>query len=144
MYTFQLSTEIHKPVDTVIRLYSDRSLHPKWNPGLVSDELTTGKNGEKQYKTIYGKGRRKLVMKETILRDALPGLYVVRYEMKGVINTVRNSFVPISPGVTKWNAEFEYSFKGLKNLIATYMRSNFEKQSTIIMNNFKGFAESVR
>lgn len=144
MYSFKLSVDIQQPMDTVIRLYTDRQLFPRWHPGLISDELITGKSGEKQYKMIYGKGRKKLIMTETILRKELPDHYDVRYEMKGVVNTIQNSFSSSSPGVTQWNAEIEYSFKGLKNLIATYMRSNFEKQSVIIMNNFKGYAESVR
>ncbi len=144
MYSFHLSIDIQQPIDTVIRLYPDRTLFPRWQPGLVSDELISGKNGESFYKMTYGKGRRKLIISETVMRQELPDHYDVRYEMKGVTNTAQNSFISVSPTVTRWNAEVTYSFKGLKNLIATYMRTNFENQSVLIMKNFKGFAESFR
>ncbi|MDQ3016462.1 MAG: SRPBCC family protein [Bacteroidota bacterium] len=144
MYSFDLSIEINQPIEKVMELYQKRILLPQWQPGLVLDDKITSKTGELQYKMTFGSGRRKLVITETILRNDLPEHYDVRFELKGIINHVQNTFVPLSPSVTKWTSHVEYQFKGLKNLIATYMRSNFENQSGILMRNFKGFAETHR
>jgi hypothetical protein len=118
MYTFYLETEINKPMKKVFELFTDRSLFPKWQPGLLKDERVEHKDGKNGFKLTYQMGKRKIILKESIL------------------------FVCSLPdGRTKWEMETEFRFSGLRRLIATYLRKGFEAQSTIIMKNFKGFAE---
>lgn len=142
MYTFHLTIEIALPREKVVKLYTNRALYKHWQPGLLSDEKLPVKQGQPQHKLTYKGGRRKLVMTETILRDDLPAAYDQQFDLKGITNILKNKFEARDNQTTIWTSEVEYRFKGLKNLIATYLRSGFEKQSMIIMKNFKGFAES--
>ena len=141
MIKFSLETKIDQPLDEVIRLFSNRDLLVKWQPGLVSSEQIENKNGHQRYKLIYQLGRRKMTMTETIINNALPEHYDVNYQLKGVFNSVNNTFKSDGPNSTKWVSFYEFRFRGLMKLIALFMKSGFEQQSKMIMHNFKAFAE---
>ncbi|MEO5907044.1 MAG: SRPBCC family protein [Saprospiraceae bacterium] len=140
MLKYNLETEIEKPLDQVIRLFTNRSLLPKWQPGLVSDEIQISQEDLKTYKLTYQVGRRKLSMTETITCE-VRNQYNATYKLKGVVNHVRHHFESIDALRTTWRSEQEFRFKGLMKLISLFMRSGFENQSRMIMNNFKQFAE---
>lgn len=141
MLKFHLQTEIHKPVDEVVRLYKNRELMPKWQPGLLSDEAVEDKRGKQVHRLTFRIGSRNMVMTETLLRSTGQN-HDVAYDMRGVWNSVHNTFTPLSEGRTLWKSDFAFRFKGITKLIAPFMRSGFEKQSEIIMKNFKSFAEA--
>ena len=134
---------IHKPVGYVVDLYIDRNQLSKWQRGLLSSEPIPEKEGYKKYKLTFQLGKRKMFITETILRQDLPQYYDVQYKMKGAQHVVKNSFVAENSSSTKWIYDVEFTFKGLMNLIARFMKSDFDKQSRILMDNFKGFAESL-
>ena len=140
MLKFHFETEIRKPVDEVISLYSNRELMSRWQPGLLHDEASIAKDGTSYHKLTYKTGRRNLVMRETILRQRGPH-YDMHYELKGIRNTVHNTFKPNGPDRTIWTSDVTFRFKGLMKLIGRFMKSGLEKQSMIIMKNFKAFAE---
>lgn len=129
---------IDKPVDAVFDLFRDRQLMFSWQPGLISSEEVKAKNGNKTYKLFLKIGRRTLPMTEIVERDLFPH-YHVRYELKGVVNTVKNTFSPTPSGSTLWISVSTFRFKGLMKLIAPFMHSGLEQQSKIIMHNFKNF-----
>jgi len=79
---------------------------------------------------------------ETITRNELPQHFDGYYEMKGMRNEVRNVFVSAGLNRTRWIVDTEYQFSGIMSFIAPFMKENFRKQSVILMNNFKGFAEA--
>lgn len=137
---FTLDTEINKPVKEVVRLFKDRSRYQEWQPGLLEIEEVPGQT-HPTYNLLMQFGRRKMKMKETILEQNLPASYKVHYLTKGVENTVQVSFEPISDTRTRYISSETFRFKGIMKLIAGNMQDNFKKQSSIIMNNFKRFAE---
>lgn len=142
MLKYNLEIEIEKPADHVVRMFTNRSALPKWQPGLVSDELQVGKDGRRTYKLTYQVGRRKLSMTETVsLQNA--NQYHATYKLKGVVNHVRHEFEAIAADRTRWRSEQEFRFNGLMKLISLFMRSGFENQSRMIMNNFKRFVEKT-
>lgn len=143
MLKFHFETEIKKPVEEVISLFSNRELMPQWQPGLVDDEAIAAGDGSSYHKLTYKTGRRNLVMKETILRNKGPH-YDVHYELKGIRNSVHNTFKANGPGRTIWTSDVTFRFKGLMKLIGRFMKSGLEQQSMIIMKNFKTFAEHHR
>jgi hypothetical protein len=137
---YRLETEIHKPLHDVVRLFTDRSQYPKWQPGLVSmDPVPNTPNPT--YQLLMQFGRRKMKMKEVILENNLPASYTVHYTTKGVENHVHITFETISPTRTRYISHEEFRFKGLMNLVARFMQDGFKKQSEIIMHNFKRYAE---
>ena len=133
--------EISKPLDQVIKLFSNRDHLPKWQHGLLSEEPLPLLDGQRSYKLTFQLGRRKMKMTETIIRDALPAHYDIQYKMKGVKHSIQNSFSAVNDNKTKWISEVEYRFTGLMNLIARFMKSGFEQQSRALMYSFKTFAE---
>ena len=141
MYRYTRETEIHKPIDQVIRLFSNRNLIPKWQPGLLSVEQMESFPNPK-FKLRFASGRRKVVMTETILKDNLPGHYACSYQMKGLYNSVIHRFEPMPDGHTRWICESEFRFKGLMRFVAVFWKNGLEEQTQILMKNFKGFAES--
>lgn len=140
MLRFQLETEIHQPLDKVIKLFTDRKLLHKWQPGLLSSEQVETFPYPK-YKLKFNFGRRKMEMTETIKRNDLPAHFEGTYEMKGVVNHIQNSFEAKSPRITKWTCITEFRFSGLMKIISIFMKDGFRQQSEVIMRNFKKFAE---
>ncbi len=140
MIEFSLNTEIQCPIQEVVRKFTDRSLFPLWQPGLVSSEKITD-TSKRQYKLVFQFGRRKMIMTETIEQDQLPEEYICSYEMKGIFNRVQHRFEDSGHGTTRWKCTHEFRFKGVMNLVVRFMYVDFHKQSQIIMNNFKRFAE---
>lgn len=140
MLKYNLEIEIEKPLADVVGMFTNRSLLPRWQPGLVSDEIQMDKEGRKAYKLTYQVGRRKLFMSETIILENIHQ-YHATYKLKGVVNHVQHQFEAIDVHRTRWRSYQEFGFKGLMKLISLFMRSGFENQSRMIMNNFKQFAE---
>ena len=141
MLTYRQEIVINKPIDEVIRVFSNRDKIALWQPGLLSSELVESHPYPK-YKLLFQFGRRKMEMTETILRDELPLHFDGTYKMKGVFNSVRNTFEKAGPSSTRWVSDVEFKFTGLMRIIAFFMKDDFRKQSEIIMSNFKRFVES--
>ena len=141
MLRFQQEIEIQKPIATVTGLFTNRGIMKQWQPGLMSSEQIENFPYPK-YKLRFDFGRRKMDMTETILRKELPGQLEVTYEMKGVFNRMEHSFESIGTGRTKWVCVNEFRFSGVMKIISFFMKDGLKKQSTVIMNNFKRFAES--
>ena len=140
MLKFHLQTEIRKPVAEVVRLFKNRELMPRWQPGLLTDETAEDKKGKPIQRLTYRIGNRNMVMTETLLKSNSRE-HEVEYVMRGVKNSVYNSFTPKSDETTLWTSDITFRFMGIMKIIAPFMRSGFEKQSEIIMKNFKNFAE---
>jgi uncharacterized protein YndB with AHSA1/START domain len=132
---------IRKPIRFVVDLYTDRDQLSKWQRGLLNSELLPDADGRKKYKLTFQLGKRKMFITETILRNELPEYYEVQYKMKGAQHVVKNRFTAENSSSTKWIYDVEFTFKGLMNQIAGFMKSGFDQQSRILMNNFKMFAE---
>lgn len=140
MLTYRLEIVIDKPLDEVITAFRNREIIPLWQPGLLSSELIES-HPHPTYKLMFQFGRRKMQMTETIIRDALPAHFDGTYKMKGVFNTIRNSFSKEGHSSTRWVSEVEFRFSGLMKVIAFFMKDDFRKQSMMLMANFKKFVE---
>ena len=138
----KLEIEINRSVDDVGELFRDRTLIAKWQHGLLSSDPLPTLDGKLRYKLIFQFGRRKMIMTETIMLDDLPKQYHVVYKMKGVRQSIHNSFSLVDNTTTIWKAETEFHFSGLMSLIARFMKPGFEQQSSALMRSFKAMAES--
>src|SRR3989337_1213639 len=134
MIKFKFDVEINKPIDEVFTLFTDRTLMPRWQPGLLSDEKLPGN----KYKLTFRMGRRNILMTETILRSSKPN-HDTLYSLKGIRNTTLNTFHPNGSSSTKWTQSIEFRFKGLMVLIGPFMKNGLEQQPKVIINNFKMF-----
>ncbi len=138
---YRYEIEINKPLGKVTELYCNRHLLTKWQLGLLSSEQAETKDGRMKYNLTFDLGRRKMKMTEMIVRNELPEHYDQIFEMKGVHHSVKNSFYSNGAQSTRWVSEVEFQFSGLKNLIARFMRSGFERQTLMLMHSFKAFVE---
>ena len=142
MISFTLTTEVHAPMQTVTRLFEDRSRLTEWQHGFISDEkMKDGKEGT-QYKLVYKAGNRNITLIETIIHHELPERYDVMYRMKGMKNFVQNHFTSRGDSVTMWESKHTFSFRWLMMLVGPRMRKELEQQSKMLMNHFKVFVES--
>lgn len=138
---FYFETKINASPTRTFALFRDRSSYKKWQPGLIRDELTRDKKGNTIYEMAFRVGRRTLIIKEKIYKDAFP-VYNSEYNLKGVKNISQNTFEAFNGNTTVWKQKIEFRFTGLMKLIGVFMRKGLEEQSRIIIKNFKSFAES--
>lgn len=138
---FEKSLTIRKPVSEVYALYTDRQELSQWQPDFTNSRQIESYPLPK-YTHQIPLGRRKMKMTETILVQHRPDRCDLQYVLKGVTQTVCNTFSAIEPGVTQWHCLTEYRFTGIMRIISIFMRGNFRTQTEMMMQNFKGFAES--
>lgn len=141
MINFELDTEIHAPLQLVIKLFEDRSQLSSWQQGFISDENIGDMKGKETYKLVYKAGNRNISLTESIVHSNLPERYEVIYRMKGMKNTVIHRFSSKGDSVTLWEAHHTISFRWLMVLIGPRMRLGLEQQSRLLMQHFRKFAE---
>ncbi len=141
-YTTEI--EINQPIEKVIELFDNADNLSKWMEGLVSFEHLSGTPGQVGAKSRlkFKMGNREIEMMETVTVRNLPEEFSGTYEAKGVFNIVKNKFVALPNGKTKYISEQEFQFKGFMKIIAFLMPGAFKKQSMKYLNDFKKFAEN--
>jgi carbon monoxide dehydrogenase subunit G len=143
-YTSEI--EINKPIDQVIELFDNPDHMSKWMEGLQSFEPIRGKPGQVGAKSRlrFKIGKRNIEMVETITVSQLPEEFSGTYEAKGVLNIVKNKFMPLPGNRTRYVTEQEFQFKGFMKIIGLLMPGAFRKQTMKSLNDFKNFAESYQ
>ena len=140
---YSLEIEINQPRDVVGELIGDPELRKAWQPELLGIEPLTGEPGKEgsTAKIKYRMGKAVLEMKETIVANRLPDLFISTYEADKTWNRVENTFEDTSTGGTKWTFATEFRFSGLMKIMAFLVPGLFRKQSLKYMKQFKDFAE---
>ena len=80
-------------------------------------------------------------MMETILDADLPHSMVAFYEMKGIQQTIYNSFEATSPTTSSWTLKVEVKFSGMMALVSRMLEGVFKSQTDSFCQQFKAFAE---
>lgn len=145
MYTVEI--EIDLPRDRVVELFDDPENLFKWQRKLLRFEHISGEPGQPGAKSaLYypspSRNKAEMRLVETIIDRDLPTRFDATYETRGVHNVVRNRFLELEGGRTKWESENEFRFSGLMKLVGFFMRSAFPKQSLKYMQDFRNFAEN--
>ena len=135
--------EIDHPTDQVVRYFDNQENYFEWMEGLKKYEVNPGDFGQEgaEAEMEFLLGKRKIKIKEKVLRRNLPTEYVVQYEVNGVKNIVRNVFESTSQGKTRYLSENEFEFSGFMKLMAWLMPGSFKKQSLKYQTDFKRFVE---
>lgn len=136
--------EINQSIEKVIELFDNPDNMSKWMDGLKSFDHISGEAGQAgaKSKLVFQMGKRNVEMIETITVRDLPKEFSGVYEAKGVWNSVKNTFEPISDSKTKYSTECEFKFKGMMKVIGFLIPGAFKKQSMKYLVDFKSFAES--
>ena len=135
---------IQKSRAEVIRLFDDADNLKKWMKGLESFEHISGEPGQPGAKSLlkFDMGKRKMEMIETVTLKNLPHEFSGTYEMKNVLNTIRNLFIEVDENTTRYVTENEFNFNGFMKIIGWLFPSAFKKQSQQYLEDFKNFVES--
>lgn len=141
-YTSEI--EILLPRQRVVELFDNPDNLSKWMPGLLSFEHVKGVPGQvgAQSRLTFQMGKRNMVMTETVTVRNLPDEFSGTYETNGVVNEVRNKFIAIDEGRTKYISESIFNFSGIMKFIAPLMKGTFKKTSLDYLVRFKAFAEA--
>ncbi len=136
--------EINKPIDRVVELFDNPDNLSKWMDGLLSFEHLSGEPGRPgaKSKLKFKMGKREIEMIETVTVRNLPEEFTGTYEAKGVFNIVKNRFVALPDGRTKYINENEFQFQGFMKLFGMIMPGAFKKQTMKTLNDFRNFVEN--
>jgi carbon monoxide dehydrogenase subunit G len=140
---YSCEVEINLPVNEVVVLFDNPDNLKHWQPGLISYELVSGKQGEEGAisKLKFQMGKREIDMSESITKRNYPNEFSAVYEAKGVYNAVTNRFIPIDENKTKYVTDQEFRFGGFMKLLGIFMPGAFKKETQKNLENFKQFAE---
>ena len=86
-------------------------------------------------------GDEKIKMTEIVITNNLPTEKKVTYSTDGVYNIVTNKLEVTTLNKTRLINKQDFEFKGYMKIISFFMPSAFKKQSRIILESFKNFAE---
>ena len=142
---FSLEVEINKPVDELIKLWTNENNYKIWQYGFQSIEHIEGEAGTigAKSKIIIQQERKKIELTETIITNNLPFEKKALYEHNHMSNIQVTRFHSISEYKTQYISEYEYiKFNGIiPKLMAIFFSGMFRKQALQWMYNFKKFAE---
>ncbi|MGX7667406.1 SRPBCC family protein [Flavobacterium pedocola] len=143
---YNCEVEINQPVNRVIELFDNADNLTKWMEGLESFEPLSGTPGQPGAKSLlkFKMGKRRMEMTETVTVRNLPEEFSGTYEMDGVTNNIKNSFIAVSDTKTLYRTENEFIIKNnfVMKMFALLMPGLFKKQSMKYLESFKKFAES--
>ncbi len=135
---------INAPVHKVIELFDNTDNMFKWMEGLQSFEHISGTPGQVGAKSrlTFKNGNQVMELIETITRRNLPEEFTGTYEAKGMLSTVKNSFIELSDQQTKYISHNEFQMKGFMKIMGILFPGLFKKQSMKYLSAFKKFVES--
>jgi carbon monoxide dehydrogenase subunit G len=134
---------IDLPRDRVLELIMAPGNFAKWQPGVKSFKLLSGQQGfpGARAQVVIDSHGLKLEMIETIVERRLPDIYTLRYEGKGVKNTVENRFYEVAPGRTRWVMTNTLEVGLMMKMAGPVINEIVGKQNGDSMKAFKAFAE---
>lgn len=142
---FTCTVHIYKSQQEVANLFADSTHLGEYQEGFQRKEILSGKEWE--VGTIsnlyYQQGKRKMELKETVLKNDLPNEFLAEYFHTHTENTMKSTFTAISDTETRYDAEIHYTkFKGTVVKIMVFLfPSFFKKQVKKWLDNFKVFVE---
>ncbi len=143
---FICSVVINKPQQEVADFFADPTYLKEYQEGFQKKELISGNTGEVGAVSMlyYQNGKRKMELKETVLKNELPNEFLAEYFHTHTENTMKSSFTALGENETRYDAEIHYTkFKGaIVKIMAFLFPSFFKKQVQKWLSNFKTFLES--
>ena len=139
---YTVSLDLDLPRDQLVALYDDPANRPKWQRGLESATLVSGKEGQPGAVSnlLFRMGKREMPMVETIVAKDLPDSVEVAYDAKGVHNVVRTEFVATGPETTRMDIHNVFEFSGFMKVVGFLAKGAFPRQTRKIMGDFVQFA----
>ncbi len=140
---YTLSNTINKPLDEVIKKFTDPDGVKYWMEGFQKMEHVSGDPGQVGAQTNFYFIHRNKEMKilETILEQNLPNQIKFSYQSSMGYNEVEMIFKEIdATSVSQTNNSY-FEFNGIMKYLGFLTKGMFKKQSMKYMTAFKKYAE---
>ena len=131
-------------VDEIIAIFENPENLKHWQPDIKSFTHLKGDLGQPGAVTKLRVDMiiREIEMTETVISRNIPDAIVLKYEADGVVNTVTNSFIILTPTKTKWVMNNHFIFAGFMKFASAPLKPIFRKKTYDTMKQLKKFAES--
>ena len=137
--------DIERPRDVVVSYFINPKYLGEYQDGFIKKELISGDTGEAGAVSMlyYGDDKRKMELRETIITNDLPNVFIAQYHHKHMDNSMKCEFQPLDDDRTRYKYEFEYTRINwiMPKLMAILFPSVYRKQGEKWMRQFKGFVE---
>ena len=143
---FKLETLINKPRADVWQAFDNIENMQKWQPSLISRELTDGTPGQPGAvsKLTYKEGEREFTLIEKVTHRDEPNELDGIYENDFADNIIKNRFIEQGNHQTRWVIETEFKFKTLvMKIMGNILKKNYVKRTERDMQRFKEMAEGL-
>lgn len=133
------------PRERVLELIMEPANFARWQPGVKTFKLLSGQQGQPgaRARVVMEVHGFKLEMTETIVERRMPELYTLKYDGKGVKNTVENRFFELGPETTRWVMTNTLDVSPLMAVAAPLIKDLVTKQNLESMKAFKAWAETA-
>jgi hypothetical protein len=142
MKTVKYTVKIHidKDINSVSKIFVDYQKMPEWQVGLTKINHVSGNPSANDSVTHlhYSFNTQTMVMKETIINNQLPHLYITTYEVEDTWNKCVNHFIE-DDQTTLWVMTSEFQF----NQTQENPKQAFVDKTTKSMQVFKAFVENI-
>jgi len=136
---YSVQVEINKPVDEVASLFVNRDVMPLWETGLIrieDQEKTLFEESSNGYLFFLNQGSE-IKMKVTVIKNKLPSLITIVYEVPGAYNQCINTFT-LKENKTLWTMDVLFKFDEMMD----YPIEAFINKTKQDMELFKNFVEN--
>lgn len=143
---FKLETTINKSRADVWQAFNNIENMSKWQPSLISRELTDGTPGQPGAisKLTYKESEREFTLIEKVTHRNEPNEFDGIYENDFANNTIRNKFIEQGKDQTIWIVENEFKFKTIvMKIMGNVLKKNYVKRTQKEMERFKEMVESL-
>ena len=136
---------VNLPREELIKKLDKPENMKHWQRGLLGYKQLTpetpGQVGAKM-ELEYKRGKKSMMLTETIVKNDFPAEFHATYDAGGVHNIQQNYFEVLDANTTKWRSESEFQFSNfMMKAIGFLMPGVFKKQSQKYLNDFKAYAE---
>ena len=136
---------VNLPREELVQKLDNPANMKHWQKGLLGykqlNETNPGQAGAKM-ELEYKRGKKSMVLTETIVKNNFPSEFHATYDAGGMHNIQENYFEAIDANTTKWRSESEFRFSNfMMKAMGFMMPGVFKKQSQSYLNDFKAFAE---
>lgn len=134
---------INAPRSRVVELMDNADNMKLWQPDLIHFETISGVQGQNGAKSRLVFPRMEMI--ETITNRNFPEEFDGQYEVKGMLNNIKNRFYEVDAKTTKWWSENEFIPSGfMMKAMCTLMPFLFKAQTQKTMEQFKRFVENAK
>lgn len=130
----------------VWRIFDDSESTHIWQPSLKTQTQLSGIPGEvgSVYELVFDNNGRDIKAVATLTEKREYQVMSSTIDTESSFATVVNRFEPVGDDQTRWILGVKYSFKGVYQIVALFLRRSMRNRAANEMRNLKQLVESRR